>query len=98
MISNEVKIGVTTGRIVAVIGPEHRFMMASLLIKEFLSEYQTLIYGYLKRDFGEDKMFYLQMAEVTIQSTLHLLFYQLNPVLCEHKLEPIIEKLDQCFF
>lgn len=59
MISNEVKIGVTTGRIVAVIGPEHRFMMANLLIKEFLNEYQKLIYEYLKRDFGEDKMFYL---------------------------------------
>ena len=39
MISNEVKIGVTTGRLVAIIGPEHRFMMSRLLVNEFLIEY-----------------------------------------------------------
>ena len=51
MISNEVKIGVTTGRIIAIIGPEYRFMMARLLINDFLAEYKKLIDGYLKRNF-----------------------------------------------
>ena len=51
MISNEVKVGVPSGRIVDIIGPEHRFMMSRLLVNEFLSEYQRLIFGYLKRDF-----------------------------------------------
>ena len=39
MISNEVKVGVPSGRIVDIIGAEHRFMMSRLLVNEFLVEY-----------------------------------------------------------
>lgn len=51
MISNEIKIGVPSGRIVDVIGLEHRFMMSRLLINLFLTEYEKLIFTYTKRDF-----------------------------------------------
>ena len=49
MISNEVRS--QSGRIVDIIGPEHRFMMSRLLVNEFLVEYHKLVDGYLKLDF-----------------------------------------------
>ena len=54
MISNEIKIGVPSGRIVDVIGLERRFMMSRRLINLFLGEYKNLIHEYIKRDFGEN--------------------------------------------
>ena len=95
MINSEVNG--TTGRIVAIIGPEYRFMMARRLVTDFLTEYQTLINGYLKKDFGQDYEFKLQMAKVIIEKTSHLFFYKLAPILSAHKLEPIVEKLDHSF-
>ena len=98
MINNEVKVGLPSGRIVDVIGPEHRFMMSRLLINKFLDEYHTLIKGYLEHDFGSNYMIKLQIIKDIIQATRHLFFFKLSPVLQNQKLEPIIEKLDQCFF
>ena len=39
MIRDEVKVGVPSGRIIEIIGPEHRFMMSRLLLNKFLVEY-----------------------------------------------------------
>ena len=66
MISNEVKVGLPSGRIIDIIGTEYRFMMSRLLINLFLSEYQKLINEYLKRDFNENEMFRLQMVKLII--------------------------------
>lgn len=98
MISNEVKVGMTSGRIVDVLGPEHRFMMSRLLVNEFLIQYHELIERYLTRDFGEDEMFKLEMVKLVIEETKHLFINRLGPVLLDQKLAPILEKLDASFF
>ena len=66
MIRDEVKVGVPSGRIVEIIGPEHRFMMSRLLLNKFLNEYQKLIKGYLKHDYENDFMTKLQMVKLII--------------------------------
>ena len=43
-------------------------------------------------------MFRLHMIKLIVQATRHLFFFKLCPVFQDQKLEPIIEKLDQCFF
>lgn len=99
MISNEVKVGMTSGRIVDVLGPEHRFMMSRVLINDFLIYYkQAFVKKYLKRDFGEDQMFKLEMVKLVIEETKHLFVNRLGPVLIDQKLAPILEKLDASFF
>ena len=81
MISEEVKVGVPSGRIVDIIGPEHRFMMSRLLINKFIDEYQKLIMDYLKHDFGDKYLLKLHMVKLIIQATRHLFFFKLSPVL-----------------
>lgn len=81
MIESEIKIGLTSGRIVDVLGPEHRFMISRLLLNEFLAEYQALINGYLKRDFAEAKSFHLEMVALIVKSTRQLFFDRITPLL-----------------
>lgn len=81
MINNEVKVGVPSGRMIDIIGPEHRFMMSRLLINKFLDEYNRLIQGYLKHDFGTEYLLKLQVIKLVIQATRHLFFFKLSPVL-----------------
>ena len=56
-----------------------------------------MIKGYLKHDYESDYLTKLQMIKLIIQATRHLFFFKLSPELQNHMLEPIIEKLDQCF-
>ena len=81
MLTNEVKMGLSSGRIIDVFGPEHRFMISRLLLNEFLDEYQFLINEYLKRDFGDQKMFQLKMASMIVQQTKDLFFHKLTHIL-----------------
>lgn len=89
--------GIESGRIVHVIGPEHRFKISRLLIDKFLHEYQARVQVYLRRDFSSDDSpptFRPLMVKLIVQATRHLFFFKLSPQLTDQKLEPIIERLD----
>ena len=81
MISKEIEI--ENGRIVHVIGPEHRFKMCRLLIDKFLQEYQERAQGYLLCDYGDQisKTFRPLMVKLVVQATRHLYFFKLSPLL-----------------
>lgn len=82
MIEGEIKIGLTSGRIVDVLGPEHRFIISRLLLNEFLAKYQELINGYLQREFATDaKSFQLEMVALIVKNTRQLFFDRITPLL-----------------